>query len=672
MFDLWYIKHFNNDMDGGTAMLRIIILLSLFLSIIIPAQNSYSDDWPIYKGNIYFTGNNDEIIVKNSKLKWLFQSGDRIFNPVVSDGDVFFIDRVAKIYSLDQDRGTLNWLTDSKKISAQFKALSRSAGKIKYPLISDNKLIVSDPIAIYAFDKHNGSVIWARTGLRMDTIKPQGLSGRTYTTVVDGIYSDPIVTDQVIYYGTRNMFLSRETRNGHVKWDNREIKSYSGFPTFYDEFVITQSMNYQTNIYTVHCLKSATGKELWSKRIPKPIKIFPPVVYKNKVYIPSGSSIYCLDLSTGNLQWQKEYGKIITSHPTFTDRSVIFAADNSTILITNPNDGSLTRSIEIGPRSSPHFVMVRDQLYVAYNRYTKSGKTEIANAYAKAVNIDDGSTIWEYTAPFPGGISQPVAANGILFLPAGKYLYAIGEEYYGGNNLKSSEITTLPSDNTGTHKAPLITPENTREVKDRSPKKEPLKTRNLKLNITDKNGNGLKAKVGIKKRKDGRIIYHETVNVNKDGNIRVPEGSGVELLVDSDGYVPKKVILTGKEINTKITLDRLEKGKGFVVDNIHFNFDKWYLKKESLDILEKIVIIMKRNNQLELEVRGHTDSTGDKSYNQQLSEKRADAVIEYMIKNGISPKRLKAVGLGESKPIASNKTLEGRRKNRRTEFFFLK
>ncbi len=654
-------------------MFRIIVILSsLLLSIIIPVRNSNAEDWPIYKGNIYFTGNNDEIIVKNNKLKWLFQSGDRIFNPVVSDGDVFFIDSLAKIYSVNQDKGTLNWLTDSKKISIQFKALSRSAGKIKYPLISENKLIVSDPIAIYAFDKKNGSVIWARTGLRMDTIKPQGLSERTYTTVVDGIYSDPIVTDQVIYYGTRNMFLSRETRNGHVKWDNREIKSYSGFPTFYDEYVITQSMNYQTNIYTVHCLKSDTGNEMWSKRIPKPIKIFPPVVYKRQVYIPSGSSIYCLDLSSGNLQWQKEYGKIITSNPTFTDRSVIFAADNSTILITNPNNGSVKRSIEIGPRTSPKFVMVRDQLYVAYNRYTKSGQSEIANAYAKAINIDDGSTIWEYSAPFPGGISQPVAANGILFLPAGKYLYAIGEEYYGGNKFTSSEITTLPSDNAGTKKAPLITPENTQKIKDTSPGKETLNTRDLKLEINDNNGNGLNAKVEIKKRKDGRIVYHKTVNINKDGTVKVPEGNDVELLVDSDGYVPKKVILTGEENKTKITLDRLEKGKGFVVDNIHFNFDKWYLKKESLDILEKIVIIMKRNNQLELEVRGHTDSTGDKSYNQQLSEKRADAVIEYMVKNGISPERLKAVGLGESKPIVSNKTLEGRRKNRRTEFFFLK
>jgi outer membrane protein OmpA-like peptidoglycan-associated protein len=54
-----------------------------------------------------------------------------------------------------------------------------------------------------------------------------------------------------------------------------------------------------------------------------------------------------------------------------------------------------------------------------------------------------------------------------------------------------------------------------------------------------------------------------------------------------------------------------------------------------------------------------------------LSERRADAVREYMIKNGISPERLAAMGFGPDKPIGDNKTVEGRRKNRRTEFFIL-
>ncbi len=652
--------------------MKYIYTFFVFIAVSVFTCFAFADDWPIYKGNIYFTGNNDEVIVKNNKLKWLFQAGERIYNPVVSAGDVFFIDKTAKIYSLEQERGTLNWLTDTRKISAQFKALSRSAGKIKYPLISGNMLLVSDPIAIYSFNKQNGNVIWARTGLRMDDTKPQGLSGRTYTTIVDGIYSDPIITDNVIYYGTRNMFLSRETRNGHLKWDNRDIKSYSGFPTFYDEYIITQSMNYQANRYTIHCLKADDGRELWSKIIPKPIKIFPPVVYKRKVFIPSGSTIFCLELNSGNLLWQKDYGKIITSHPSFTDRSVIFSADNSTILITSPENGSVLKSISIGPRTSPHFVLVRDQLYVAYNRYTRSGNRETARGYVRAVDISNGSTIWEYTAPFPGGISQPVAANGILFFPAGKYLYAIGEEYYGGDGLTGSGITTLDSDDSKTNKAPMVTPQNSKKIKNISPEEKPVKTRPLDLKITDKNGNGIPAQVEIKKRKDGRTVYQDAARVNREGKIQVPGGDNVELLIDADGYVPKKVIINSKDDDKSVTLDRIEQGKGFVVDNILFNFDKWYLKKESLDILDKLVIIMKKNPGLKIEVRGYTDSTGKKAYNQQLSEKRADAVIEYMIKNGISPERLKAVGLGEADPIASNKTLEGRRKNRRTEFFFLK
>jgi outer membrane protein OmpA-like peptidoglycan-associated protein len=78
---------------------------------------------------------------------------------------------------------------------------------------------------------------------------------------------------------------------------------------------------------------------------------------------------------------------------------------------------------------------------------------------------------------------------------------------------------------------------------------------------------------------------------------------------------------------------------------------------------------MNKNKSLKLEVRGHTDSTGGEKINQKLSERRADSVVEYMIKKGISPERLRAVGMGMSQPIADNKTAEGRKKNRRTEFF---
>ena len=80
--------------------------------------------------------------------------------------------------------------------------------------------------------------------------------------------------------------------------------------------------------------------------------------------------------------------------------------------------------------------------------------------------------------------------------------------------------------------------------------------------------------------------------------------------------------------------------------------------------------MMKKNPSLIVEVQGHTDSTGDKTYNQKLSEKRADAVAEYIIKHGISPERISSRGYGETKPVASNETKEGMQKNIRTEFYF--
>jgi outer membrane protein OmpA-like peptidoglycan-associated protein len=73
-----------------------------------------------------------------------------------------------------------------------------------------------------------------------------------------------------------------------------------------------------------------------------------------------------------------------------------------------------------------------------------------------------------------------------------------------------------------------------------------------------------------------------------------------------------------------------------------------------------------------VEVRGHTDSTGDEAHNLKLSERRADAVVEYMIKNGISPEQISARGFGETRPVDSNDTAEGRARNRRTEFVFKK
>jgi len=152
----------------------------------------------------------------------------------------------------------------------------------------------------------------------------------------------------------------------------------------------------------------------------------------------------------------------------------------------------------------------------------------------------------------------------------------------------------------------------------------------------------------------------------------VPDTDGVEVMATADGFIPKKVTVNRGEDERSIRLERIEQGRTIVMDSIYFEIDRAYLKKESLDVLDRVIAILKKNPSMKIEVRGHTDSTGEKAHNQRLSERRADAVVEYMIKNGISPERLAAVGFGAEKPIASNAEEEGRKKNRRTEFYIIR
>ncbi|MGE0083876.1 MAG: OmpA family protein [Desulfococcaceae bacterium] len=108
--------------------------------------------------------------------------------------------------------------------------------------------------------------------------------------------------------------------------------------------------------------------------------------------------------------------------------------------------------------------------------------------------------------------------------------------------------------------------------------------------------------------------------------------------------------------------------RGCWVLYINFDFDKSVIKAPYYPTLDEVVQIMNKYSYLNVEVEGHTDSVGSDAYNQKLSERRANAVRDYLVnKGGISPSRLTTVGYGEAKPATSNATKEGRAKNRRVE-----
>ncbi|AAY90560.1 OmpA family protein [Pseudomonas protegens] len=111
------------------------------------------------------------------------------------------------------------------------------------------------------------------------------------------------------------------------------------------------------------------------------------------------------------------------------------------------------------------------------------------------------------------------------------------------------------------------------------------------------------------------------------------------------------------------------KEETIVIRDVHFHFDSAKLTDADKTKLNTIVTRLKQEaSSAQLRVTGHTDSVGSDAYNQKLSDKRAHSVVEYLISNGIPRSSFVSVtGAGESKPVADNKTAEGRAMNRRTE-----
>jgi len=101
--------------------------------------------------------------------------------------------------------------------------------------------------------------------------------------------------------------------------------------------------------------------------------------------------------------------------------------------------------------------------------------------------------------------------------------------------------------------------------------------------------------------------------------------------------------------------------------SILFDSGKASFKKETDQVLQAMTAIFKEYPKADFSIEGHTDSQGPKASNQALSDRRANAVRDYLIANGISADRLSAAGFGESTPIANNKTRSGRKENRRVE-----
>jgi outer membrane protein OmpA-like peptidoglycan-associated protein len=201
---------------------------------------------------------------------------------------------------------------------------------------------------------------------------------------------------------------------------------------------------------------------------------------------------------------------------------------------------------------------------------------------------------------------------------------------------------------------------------------------NTKVSLIDANGEVLQDFVT---GNDGKFLF------------RVYENEDYNMVGEADGYLVKRQLYTTlgkgvdpatlKDLVTNITLDtilvldKIDLNRYFVLDNIYYDLDKAHIRPDAAKELDKLVQLLIDNPEIKIELSSHTDSIATVEYNMDLSQRRAESAVNYLVQSGISPDRLVAKGYGELRPIARNTNPDGtdnpkgRDRNRRTEFKIL-
>lgn len=188
--------------------------------------------------------------------------------------------------------------------------------------------------------------------------------------------------------------------------------------------------------------------------------------------------------------------------------------------------------------------------------------------------------------------------------------------------------------------------------------------------------------------KETGLVVPATVRINKSGvsepayNLAtdsatgttrqmLEEGPQYRLFIAQMGYDTIDMAINNIGDSLNIQLSPIKKGEVFIVKNLFFATNKTRILRTSEEALQDLYMYLARNPQVRIKIIGHTDNVGKDAANQKLSEGRANEVMKDLIERGIAPGRLQAEGRGESQPIDTNDTEEGRQNNRRVEIEIL-
>jgi outer membrane protein OmpA-like peptidoglycan-associated protein len=320
----------------------------------------------------------------------------------------------------------------------------------------------------------------------------------------------------------------------------------------------------------------------------------------------------------------------------------------------NPKTNEWSEPVNLGyPINTPD-----DDIYFVAS---KDGK----RAYYSSVREDGLGYTDIYMITIPEGLknTEPVVAKDPIVTPP-------------QDTTASTPVVTTTTPVTPTT-TPIITP-TTKPVTTPSETKAALQPLKYVVKVIDASDQSpLPAKVRLVGAKDNVIVPFVPLG---DGafefNITNAKPKDYRLSVESDGYAFQNlnVKIEGastqeKTIDRKVAMRKLVAGVTSILRNIYFDFDKATFKTESYPELNKLEAMLAQNQNMIVEIAGHTDAVGTKDYNKYLSLKRAQAVKNFLTKKGINTRRISAVGYGKSKPLASNDDENGGRElNRRVEF----
>ena len=195
--------------------------------------------------------------------------------------------------------------------------------------------------------------------------------------------------------------------------------------------------------------------------------------------------------------------------------------------------------------------------------------------------------------------------------------------------------------------------------------------------IVDPKGVPEEGAVVIAEAVDKKFVKKATADINGKCGILIPEGAPFKLIVQKYGEdfefgVQNISMKPGPQTSSyRLSIELVTTYKRtYVLQHLLFPTNEYAIKslsKTSVAVIDRLLDSLNANPKMKIEIAGHTDNSGDDQANMLLSQNRAEAIKSYLIQKGIKTDRLYAKGYGETEPVASNDTSEGRAFNRRTE-----